>query len=58
MSFVFLLYNSRRKYVQKPKEVKLWDSINWQFMSEENDGDDGGFNHHSLLWRSEGMLIA
>lgn len=51
------LYNSRKKYLQKPKEVRLWESIDWRFMSEESDSDSGNLHKHSLPWRSEGTCM-
>jgi len=48
------LYSSRKKYLKREKEKKLWEEINWEYMTEESSEDEGLFNKHVLPWRSEG----
>ena len=50
------MYFSRKKYLKREKEKKLWEEINWEFMTEESSGDDSFLNKHVLPWRSEGSF--
>ena len=33
----------------------MWETIDWQYMTEESDAEDNSIIVHALLWRSEGF---
>lgn len=49
------LYNSRKKFLKKGKECEVWAAIDYNYMTEESDGEDGCINQHKLTWRSPGV---
>ena len=51
------LYERRQKVLKSEKERKLWESIDYNFMTEESDGGDD-IRQHSLPWRSEGTVTS
>ena len=48
------LYNSRKKHLKNSSEEKLWNEINWEFMSEESEVDESTIRKHSLQFQSDG----
>ena len=41
------------------KEMKYWEKISIQYMTEESDDDESGsIVTHKLLWRSPSMLVS
>ena len=41
--------------LKNEKEEKMWHDNDWNFMSEESDGDDGVIVRQKLPWRSQSM---
>ena len=35
----------------------MWAAIDWQYMTEESEGEDETITRHRLLWRSNGMNV-
>ena len=51
------LYNARKKHLKNSGEEKLWNEINWEFMSEESEVDGNTIRKHSLQFQSDGKSI-
>ena len=47
-------YNSRKKHLKTEKERKLWEDIDFRYMSDENSDEDK-INKRTLPWRSQGI---
>ena len=46
-----------KKTIKKDKELQRWNEIDYHYMTEESDNDEGGILQHKLTWRSEGTFI-
>lgn len=55
LKFLHQLYKKTKAVLKNEKEEKMWHDIDWNFMSEESDGDDGVIVRHKLPWRSQSM---
>lgn len=53
------MYKKRKSLLKNEREQKMFQEIDWRFMSEESDDSDTDvvLNHHKLPWRSRSMSI-
>ena len=56
MYLIVQLYVSRKKFLKNEQESEKWSQIDFQYMTEESDGDDDCISQHKLTWRSSGIL--
>ena len=45
------------KKQSRKTELQRWNEIDYHYMTEESDNDEGGILQHKLTWRSEGTFI-
>ena len=51
---LFKLYNRLKKFLKRSKEIDLWPSIDYHYMTDESEGEGDYMIQHHLPCRSSG----